>query len=155
VFARKASDQTLTAATSSVQVDITDLNFVSETFGADEVWYIDGFIRYQAESTGDLKLQWSLPSGASIVGRWGGPPKGASSIGAVVNFADIGGTDADEGSMGGVGVTAADIITAPIAFLLIMDDTLGDCKVTGGQVATNATKPIILANSILRATQVG
>lgn len=152
----KESDQTLTAATSAVAVDITDLRFGTDLFGAGTSWLVDGIIRYQAEATGDLKLQWSLPSGAVVYGSFNGTAKGASSLtGSSMNVADTASTDTDEGNTGGFGVTAADIAALSVGpFLVVMGATTGDCKIQGLQVVTNATKPIILANSVLRATQV-
>lgn len=155
IFAYKTTDQTLTSATSSVAVDITDLTFDADTLGASSVWEITGMIRYQAVTAGDLQLIWTLPSGATIYGVNGGPNKGAGSPTASQgNWADVAGTDADRYVIGGNGAGTANITIAFPRWLLVMGTTLTDPVLTGKQYATDATKPIIMQHSYLKATQV-
>lgn len=155
LVARVTASQTLTAATDSVAVDIADLVFDEEDVPASSVWLVLGMIRYQAGATGDLELVWDLPTGAEVYGNNGGPNKGVSSINAATaNFADVAGTDTNRFVVGGTGTTTADIAVLRPVWTIVMGATTGDLQLTGMQETTNATKPIILPQSVLLAFQV-
>lgn len=155
LYSRVTADQTLTAATSATAVNITDLIFDGDDLPASSVWDVSGMIMYQAVTAGDLQFIWSLPSGATIVGTNGGPAKGAGSpTASQTNWANVGGTDADRYVVGGHGAGASNTGVILPRFLLTISSTVGDCQLTGKQYTTDATKPVILAGSFLRAERI-
>lgn len=137
---RKASAEDVANST-TIQND-DDFVFA---IAANEVWLVTLFLFFEGTSTGGIKGQWSVPSGAT--GGW---------------WLFAAGTTSTLSNYQRASLTALNIVDNTVVkdlavchVLIANGSNAGNAQFQWAQVASNATKTTITANSVLIAHKIG
>lgn len=148
-FVRKTADEAVTSST-TVQSD----DQLSFPIGANETWEFECDLLASGATTGDLRVAWNVPSGAT--GEWGvdGPATGVAAFSgdSVMfgyqafgdsNFADV-----------GLSQTASPYTKVKVEGTVVNGSTAGTVVLRWAQRASDATATTVRAGSKLKATRV-
>lgn len=137
---RKASAEDVANST-TIQND-DDFVFA---IAANEVWLVTLFLFFEGTSTGGIKGQWSVPSGAT--GGWWLFAAGTTSI--LSNY--------QRASLTALNIVDNTVVKdlAVCHVLIANGSNAGNAQFQWAQVASNATKTTITANSVLIAHKIG
>ena len=147
VFARKTAD-TSRASTTTATAD----PHLSVAMQANATYVIDGFIIYNAGTTGDMGMQFGVPAGAT--GDWNavGWGRGAgASVGTDGFTVRLNDNSITQNRTYGGDTTD---ITAHVKGIVITAGTAGNLTVDWAQAASDATATIFRTNSWLRIVRV-
>jgi hypothetical protein len=145
IFARKASDQSLTSNTT-----MTDDNAISVTVPIQSVYIIDLFLVYQSPTAADIKFTLVGPSGSTI--NWAPYSPDTSQTDFDHTTIDIGNYVAgDAVSAAGFGSNVA----VRIRGILITTTTSGTFKLQWAQQTSNGTATIMRTDTWLYLRKVG
>jgi hypothetical protein len=141
---RRTAGQSVTSS-----VDPVDDNTLQFTVGATEIWAVTMSLHYTGHSSGDLKLGWDLPSGATFAFT-------------AIHGLDADGTDGQNTTKwtsstvvfgtqtGGVALEAAILFG-----VIIVSSTAGTAKLQFAQGTSNGAATTMEAGSLLKAERIG
>lgn len=143
VFARKTGDKSLTN-TSTLEDD----NHLLVAVGANATYTFDAFIVYDGATTGDIKVAFTVPAGATLLWSGVGATTGISS--AAANFSDT--VITASGSAISWGARGAGTKTfAIIRGIVRTAGTAGNLTVQWAQDSSDATATTVFTDSWLTA----
>jgi hypothetical protein len=140
---RKTADDSRSATTTFA--DDTHLTFAVE---ANAVYVMDGWIKYFADPTPDIKIQFTTPTGTLGEWAWLMPGSGTAATGTVgysirTETNDVG------GSRTGYGTSDSTMFT-PISGLWRVGSTAGSITLQWAQNTSNAIATVMYTDSWLR-----
>lgn len=132
----------------SIQSDFTtttlgDVSGMSIPLAANEVYEFEAVIFYTAPTAGDLKIAWTVPSGAT--GAWGGLGRDITTTTNLnaLSFSAFG--DATTMSLGGTAVGETALVNGTV----VNSSTPGNLQLRGAQVAASGTTSIVVNSFIV------
>lgn len=140
------SDVTKTSSTA-----LADATGLAVTLDANSTYAIDCYLAYVAGETGDLKVAFSAPSGAT--GHWALMPLAAAatgSIGSIDGTRQTGFGDSVTQVAAGSSLLSGQMLCQPHAYV-VTAGTGGALQVRFAQNVSSATSTIVKAGSWLRA----
>lgn len=144
---RKTADETRSATTTFA--DDTHLVFAAE---ANAVYTMVGWIKYFADPTPDIKIQFSTPSGC--LGEWAWMMPGSGTLAAgTVGYSIRTETNDVGGSRTGYGTSDTSQFT-PMSGLFRMSTTAGNIALQWAQNTSNATATGVYTDSWLQFTRI-
>ena len=146
LIVRKTSDQSVTSST--VLVSDTALTMA---VGVSEIWKFTFHVRYEANTTADIKIAYSLPASSQIDAAASGAMANVSSLFADQVWPAITTTDASPIGFSGGGVAAPR--TLLIDGTYIGGGTAGSVTLRWAQNTSDATATKVLTNSSLWAVK--
>lgn len=152
VSAIKEADESVASST-TVQND----NELFVPLLANSRYYIEYFIVYSALEAADLKIAWSVPSGASMDwthgGLAGGHPTGGTDNTALGRISRNALTETSEGWIGAAQDSGSAVIqcVVPGEGHVTTGATAGNLQFRFAQWTSNATASIVYANSLIIA----
>jgi hypothetical protein len=132
IYAVKVTDETI-ISNATFQND--DVLFVSVSAGY--TYELEAVIHHQSNTTPDIKFQWTVPSGATIV--W-------AHMGTVTNFAATYYTTASVSVLDGNGGNASSLVKG----IVTVGATSGTLQLQWAQITSNASNTIVRAGSYLK-----
>lgn len=140
-LARKTADQSVTNSTTLVNDN--DITF---TVVANGVYVVRGMLSGTGSTTGDVKIGWTAPAGATF--DWNATTQPASASTTVGSIATDRSPIANTATIGTIG--AGTIMTAPVNGLLVVAGTAGSFTLQFAQQALDAgTASIMKAGSYI------
>jgi hypothetical protein len=146
---RKTADTSRSATTTFADDD--HLVYAAE---ASAVYTMVGWIKYFADSTPDIKVQFTVPTGC--LGEWAWMMPGQLTAGATVNGYSIRTETNDVGSGNfrtGYGTTDSTHFT-PMSGLFRMSTTAGNIALQWAQNTSNATATVLYTDSWMQFTRI-
>jgi hypothetical protein len=143
----KTANQAVTSST--VLVNDNELTLPVVATGT---YLLDGFIDYDGQfgpGTGDIKLDWSLPSGATL--RWG--PLGNASNDTAQKYASNTNVTGNVLTAGTYGTGGSHNAATPRGYLAV-SSTAGNVQLMWAQNASSATATTVYAGSWIRLQRV-
>lgn len=145
-FARKTSDSAMTSD-AALANDAELLLAVA----ANEVLIFEAWLIYDATTTGDINVAFTVPAGATIA--WSAMPLGVTATASPATVApDVITASGTGRAMGGVG--AGSKIGVPIRGIVVNGATAGNLQLQWAQRASDATATNVFANSFISARKV-
>jgi len=139
---RKTADESRSATTTFA--DDTHLVFAAE---ANAVYTMQGWIKYFADPTPDIKMQFSVPSGC--LGEWGWLMPGQLTAGTSVNGYSIRTESNDVAQFRtGYGTSDSNHMT-PVGGIFRMSTTAGNIALQWAQNTSSATSTTLFTDSFL------
>ncbi|MFD9124361.1 hypothetical protein [Kitasatospora sp. NPDC059571] len=145
--ARMASDQPATSTTT-----LTNVTGMSLAVAANATYLIEAYLSYTGEiptspGPGDLRLDWTIPSGATMKwARHGMPSNGINQLDAVE-------TDHTTIRLLGTYGASTNVTARPVGWITTATLTAGILQLRMAQGTSNATSTILRAGSWLRLTR--
>lgn len=144
---RKTADDSRSATTT--YADDTHLVFAAE---ANAVYTMVGWIKYFADPTPDIKIQFSVPSGCLGEWAWNMPGSGTTTTGTTGYSIRTETNDVANGRTG-YGTSDSQHMT-PMGGLFRMSSTAGNIALQWAQNTSNATATILYTDSFLTFTRI-
>jgi hypothetical protein len=142
----KGSNQSVTSSTALVNDTA-----LAVAVAASAIYEISAFVLYDGDSSGDLKLGWTAPSGAVFNWMSGGLPLGATT--ASDNSSHTGQSVGSAAQIGCIG--AGSPLVAPVTGILTTAGTAGNLQMQFAQMSSFGTATRILAGAALISTRIG
>jgi hypothetical protein len=142
---KKAADQTVTSSTTLV--NDSSLSFA---VAGNETWSFDVVLFVRGSTQADVKVAFTVPSGATI--NWGGlgaATSAGSQVGDELEAHATSGTGSV--SFGCKGTTSADTVMIHIDGLVVNSNTAGTVQLQWAQANSTSTGTVVLANSFVIA----
>lgn len=136
----KAADESVTSSTTAQNDDHLFLSVAANT----DYW-VELFLRYDADSAADLRLGWSVPSGATM--EWTSNGLSNAATGTADQLWRRRRDATMEEALGGVG-SGTDLIALPEGLLRI-GGTGGTLRVKWAQISSSATATRVFQRSML------
>lgn len=152
ILGRNTSD--ITVNNTTTQVNVTGLALALD---ANATYVLDGWIYYETNPTADIKFGVTMPSGATSVMSWRGPPVGTAPVvnQERINYIDSGAFAPGNYSLGGDDeFTGAVWITAEPKGYITTSSTAGTFQVIVAQNTANASNTRVKANSWIRVFRI-
>lgn len=144
---RKTADESRSATTT--YADDTHLVFAAE---ANAVYTMLGWIKYFADPTPDIKIQFSVPSGC--LGEWGWNMPGSTTATTGTTGYSIR-TETNDVANGRTGYGTSDSQhMTPMGGLFRMGSTAGNVTLQWAQNTSNATATVLYTDSFLTFTRI-
>lgn len=144
---RKTADETVNNS-STLQND----NHLSFIMDANELWILELTIFYDSNTTADIKVGITLPSGATY--RGGQSTLDATGSGSVEQIDRFSDNDAGLAALNAGGAGAGVVVMATFRFFITISSTPGVCQVVWAQRVANVSNTIMLAGSYLKAFRI-
>jgi len=144
IIARKTVDESVTSST-ALQND----DHISFSVTTSAVYFMDGYIAYSgaADPAGGLKIDWTLPAGASL--RWTSFASNYS--GGLTQYDVVGQVNT---TVRNYPTNAGVVMSMQPRGFLVTGGTSGTLQMRWAQVASNATPTTLLTNSMIRLIKV-
>lgn len=141
----KSADENVTAST-TLQPD----DELSIAVSANTTYWLEAMIIYKGPSAGDIKIHWSLPSGATVDWSSNGLGTGAAGTVEVVSRSYH-----NAGSTIGLGCidTSTECCALPMG-VVVIGGTAGNVVLEWAQNTSNATPSTVIADSMMTLTRI-
>lgn len=146
LFVRKTANESVTSSTTLQNDDQLVLAVAANT-----TYVLDMMLIYSGAEAGDLQLNWTVPTGATMDYRWDGPP--TSITGTSDGDTRYGALNAPPGTSTAIGATAGNLIAFGRG-LLVVGGTAGNVQLQWAQSSSSGTATTIKSNSYMRLTKV-
>jgi hypothetical protein len=146
IFARKSADESVTSSNT-----LQDDDHLTVAVVANAVYEIEGFLIYDGSTTGDIKIAWTVPSGATLTWSAPGPPSSASGNTSSVKLAKEN-TSGD--FYGAIGTGAGNSLVLAIRGILRTSSTAGSLTLQWAQNTADATATTVYTDSYIKASRV-
>lgn len=145
-----ATDVTVNASTT-----FADITGLSQAVGAGQTWQFDAVLHVSSNTTADVKVQVTKPTGATFIGTARGPQTTASDDSslhqAAINAAN------PSVSFGGIdtsGTNTGTLTAIQFTFRAVVGGTAGNIKLQFAQNTSDASNTIVKAGSFVTAARV-
>lgn len=139
LYVRKTANESVTSSTT-----LQDDDHLLLSVAANATYLVELMLIYDGATTGDIKIVFTMPSGATFDGLPGGVTTGAATQSASVKLAHIQST---EEGLGAVGTGAGNRVVAHAIGVLQVGSTAGTFRLQWAQLASDVTATTVLANS--------